>query len=120
MHACQTSFRRIVNQSFNIYKVHKCSVDREVERGSGQSNTFDPPAVPVPTEADLEYFDVLLGAVTARLGSAADDVHGGTIALRPEQALQRLRTTVLECVEALQQLQATHLYAQGLREPQIK
>ncbi len=109
-----------MNQSFNIYKVHKCSVDREVERGTGESNTFDPPAAPVPTKADLEYFDVLLGAVTARLGSAVDDAHASAAALPSEMALRWLRTAVLECVEALQQLQATHLHAQGLREPPIK
>ena len=68
----------------------------------------------IPADAMLEYFDVLLGAVAVRLGLAAEHARTEKVATTPEAALQRLRHTVLECVEALEQLQATQQRAHAV------
>ena len=74
----------------------------------------DPPQSHGPTDAAIEHFDVLLGAVTERLelavAAASDDPRALAAAASPEEALRRLRMTVVECVEALHQLQATQRY----------
>ena len=68
----------------------------------------------VPSEAAIEHADVLLGAVTARLkravDAARDEAEARAASATPEQVLLRLRATVLECVEALEQLQTTQQY----------
>ncbi len=109
-----------MTQSTHTDKRDKSHHDREADRSTGAASASDPPPTHAPTEAELEHFDVLLGAVTARLKLAAEDAHAGALALPPEKALPRLRTTVLECVEALQQLLETQRCAQGLREPPVK
>ena len=74
-----------------------------------------------PTEAAIEHFDVLLGAVVERLKRAVDAANEMAPALSvsatptptAEQVSLRLRTTVLECIEALEQLQTTQQYLRG-------
>ena len=66
----------------------------------------------MPADAVLEHFDVLFGAVAKRLRLAAEDVRTEeAFATAKAEALQRLRSTVLECVEALEQLQETQRHA---------
>ena len=71
----------------------------------------------VPTAAAIEHFDVLLGAVVERLKRAVDaareDATAFTTSSTPQQTLLRFQTTVVECSEALQQLQATQRYLRG-------
>ena len=98
-----------MTQSSSSDKLVKCSVDRVANAASAS----DPPSPPIPTDAAIEYFDVLLGAVVARLRFAAQDGRTDANATSPKVALQRLRTTVMECVEALEQLQATQGYLRG-------
>ena len=62
-------------------------------------------------DAVIEHFDVLFGAVAARLRLAAENACTGVLASPPDEPLQRLQATVLECVEALEQLQATQRHA---------
>ena len=75
----------------------------------------DPAQTRLRAEAAIEHLDVLIGAVAARLKRAAeeahDDANAHVIATTPDEALQRLRATVLECAEALEQLQATQQHA---------
>lgn len=54
----------------------------------------------------IAHFGLLLGAVTARIKRATDAAHAESLATSSDEALQRLRWTVMECVEALEQLQA--------------
>ena len=79
----------------------------------------------VPTEAAIEHFDVLLGAVVERLMRAVDAANEMGPALSvsatptptptptAEEVSLRLRMTVLECIEALEQLQTTQQYLRG-------
>ena len=65
----------------------------------------------MPTEADIEHWDVLFGAVTERLKLTVDEsltlVETEADELMLRDRLRRVGTIVLECVEALEQLQAT-------------
>jgi len=60
-----------------------------------------------PPDAATRYFGLLLDAVTVRLQRAADAAHAESMATSSEAALHRFRLTVVECVEALEQLHAT-------------
>jgi hypothetical protein len=91
-----------VTQSSSLDKL--VNLDRE-HSGAAAQPAPSPPRVPL--DAATEHFDLLLGAVTARLKRAADAAHAESMATGSEAALQRLRVTVVECVEALEQLQAT-------------
>lgn len=84
-----------------------------VDRAANAAAASDPPSLPIPTDAAIEHFDVLLGAVVARLRFAAQDGRTDANSTSPKVALQRLRTTVMECVDALEQLQATQRYLRG-------
>lgn len=74
----------------------------------------DSPNANVPTGAEIEHFDVLLEAVVERLEHAADGLCTDANWTTPEQTLACLRSTVLECVEALEQLQATQRHVRSL------
>ena len=98
-----------MTQSSSSDKLVRCSVDRVAHAATAS----DPLSLAIPTDAAIEHFDVLLGAVVARLGFAVQDGRADANATSPKVALQRLRTTVMECVEALEQLQATQRYLRG-------
>ena len=87
----------------------KCSVDRVADAASAS----DPPSPPIPTDAAIEHFALLFAAVVERLKGAARYGCTEPTVTPPSVALQRLRTTVMECVEALEQLQATQRYLGG-------
>ena len=94
------------------------SLDKLVNRDRDYSEAAAAPTLSlsplpprVPLDAATEHFDLLLGAVTARLKRAADAAHAESMATTSEAALQRLRLTVVECVEAVEQLQATRCNA---------
>lgn len=87
---------------------------------AGLASASEHPQSHEPSEAAIEHFDVLLGAVTERLklavDAARDDASAQAAAAAPEQASRQLRMTVLECIEALQQLQATQRYLRALAD----
>ena len=74
----------------------------------------DPPTRWIPSDAAIEHFDVLLGAVGARLRQAVEDARTEAINTSEARALQRLRVVVIECVEVLEQLQATQQYLRSV------
>lgn len=77
------------------------------------ASASDPPSLAIPSDAAIEHFDLLLGAVALRLQFAAQCGGAEPTVTPPKVALQRLRATVMECVEALEQLQATQRYLRG-------
>ena len=87
---------------------------------AGLASASEHPQSHEPSEAAIEHFDVLLGAVTERLklavDAARDDASAQAATAAPEQASRQLRMTVLECIEALQQLQATQRYLRALAD----
>lgn len=89
---------------------------------AGLASASEHPQSHEPSEAAIEHFDVLLGAVTERLKLAVDaarddaSAQAAAAAAAPEQASRQLRMTVLECIEALQQLQATQRYLRALAD----
>lgn len=103
-----------MSQSFSLYKFVRPHSDRGVDRSAGgKGNTLsacESPKSRIPTRAEIEHFDVLLAAVAIRLTRACSEERMNADGATPEEALQRLRATVLECAEALQQLQATQRY----------
>jgi hypothetical protein len=109
-----------VGQSFSLYKFVRPFCDRRVDRCAGGKVTavsaYESARPSIPTRAEIEHFDVLLAAVAIRLARACDDERTGTNGAAPGEALQRLRATVLECVAALEQLQATQRYVRGESE----
>jgi hypothetical protein len=109
-----------VTQSFHTDNLDRRNTNFDGDSKASAASVADPPSVRVPSEAEIVHFDVLLDAVTSRLQRAVDGTHAETFALRPEEAIQRLRTTVVECVEALQQLLATRRYARRLGGSLIK
>ena len=74
-------------------------------------SAVDPAEPRVPTEADIEHWDLLFSAVTQRLkltvGESLTLMETEVDELMLRDRLRRVGTTVLECVEALEQLQAT-------------
>lgn len=102
-----------MNTSFSSAKVVNLKFDQYADGNASKASASDPPQRLVPSDAAIEHFDVLLGAVATRLGLAVGDARTEAMAITPEVALQRLRTTVLECAEALEQLQATQRYLRG-------
>ena len=94
-----------MTQSSSLDKL--VNLDRDYGGAAAQPAPCTPAPPRVPLDAATEHFDLLLGAVTARLRRAADAAHAESMATSSEAALQRLRLTVVECVEALEQLQAT-------------
>ncbi len=97
--------------SHNLAKPH---LVRDADHTASAVSASDPP-LSIPSDAATEHFDVLLGAVGARLWQAVEDARTEAINSSEERALQRLRVVVIECVEALEQLQATqrHLRSVG-------
>ena len=73
-------------------------------------SAVDPAEPRVPTEADIEHWDVLFGAVTERLKLTVDEsltlIETEADELMLRDRLRRVRTIVLECVNALEQLHA--------------
>ena len=98
-----------MTQSSSSDKLVKCSVDRV----AGAASASDPPSPPIPSDAAIEHFALLFAAVVERLKCAARCGCTEPTVTPPNVALQRLRTTVMECVEALEQLQATQRYLGG-------
>ena len=75
---------------------------------------YEPPNPFIPSDAAIEHFDVLLGAVGARLRQAVADARTEAINTSKARALQRLQGVVIDCVEALEQLQATQQYLRSV------
>lgn len=106
-----------MSQSFSLYKFERPHLDYDADcNAAGKAKAVSPfnslqPGI--PTEAAIKHFDVLLEAVAVRLTLASGDARTEAIITTPEEALQRLRATVLQCVEALEQLQATQRYLRG-------
>ena len=98
-----------MTQSSSSDKFVKFSVDRV----AGAASASDPSSLPIPSDAAIEHFALLFAAVVERLKGAARCGCTEPTATPPSVALQRLRTTVMECVEALEQLQATQQYLRG-------
>lgn len=77
----------------------------------GVATRVTPPArEPLPTKASdvaIEDWDVLLCAVKERLRLSVGDHPGATPGSQPQESADRVRTSVLECVEALDQLHKT-------------
>ncbi len=104
-----------MTQSSFSHKFDKRHLIRDADNTANAVSASDPPTLWIPSDAAIEHFDVLLGAVGARLRQAVEDARIEAINTSKERALQRLREVVLDCVEALEQLQATqeHLRSVG-------
>ena len=98
-----------MTQSSSSDKFGKFSVARVADAASAS----DPLSLPIPSDAAIEHFALLFAAVVERLKGAARCGCTEPTVTPPNVALQRLRTTVMECVEALEQLQATQRYLRG-------
>ena len=105
-----------MTQSCSSGKFVKPDLDDDADRNAGAASALEPPNPYIPSDAAIEHFDVLLGAVSARLRLAVEDARAEAIATTPGEVLRRLRATVLECVEALEQLQATQRKARRLAD----
>ena len=109
-----------MTQSFSLYKFERPYLDRDADCNAGGKakavSPFHSLQPGIPSEAAIEHFDVLLEAVAVRLTLASGDARTEAIITTPEEALQRLRATVVQCVEALEQLQATQRYLRGTNQ----
>ena len=103
-----------MTQSSFSHKFGKPHLVRDADHNALAVSASDPPTLCIPSDAAIEHFDVLLGAVGTRLRQAVADAQTEAINTSEEQALQRLRVIVIECVEALEQLQATQRYVRSV------
>ena len=103
-----------MTQSSSSHKFGEPHLVRDADHTANALSASDPPTLWIPSDAAIEHFDVLLGAVGARLRQAVADARTEAINTSEARALQRLRVVVIECVEALEQLQATQQYLRSV------
>ena len=103
-----------MTQSSFSHKFGKPHLVCDADHTAHATSASDPPTLWIPSDAAIEHFDVLLGAVGARLRQAVADARTEAINTGEARALQRLRVVVIECVEALEQLQATQQYLRSV------
>lgn len=71
---------------------------------------------PQASDVAIEDWDVLFCAVKERLRLSVDDRRGAAPESQPQDAADRICTTVLECIEALDQLHRTQQHELGRRQ----